>query len=284
MAKKKRRQTPAQAKLDIVIPVYGRLDLLENCLAHLPAALDGIEAKIYIVDDAGPDGDKIAGKLGGANVKIKRNPANVGFAATVNIGARLGRAPLILILNTDVDMQPASIRLMVEEIESDPKIGVVGPKLLFPADSTDPTRPAGKVQHAGMMVTIRGGITHSNLGWSEGHPKVNERRTLQAVTGACMLTTRKVWNEVLTLYRKNGDPTSGAMNEVYGKGTYEDIEYCFAVRTLGYTVIYIPTATGYHHVGASVTNSDSPYPMERNELVFRARCGTMLAWDEWRFY
>lgn len=282
MAKRKAR-TKEQYELDIVIPVYGRPDLLQKCLGSIEATKGDIKARLILVDDKGPNQDELKAvyqSLNGTS-RVSYNRENSGFARTVNAGVTLGSAPLILVLNTDIELQPGALQAMVSEFDN-PAVGVVGPKLLFPPDSYDPTRPAGKVQHAGLAVNWRGNIVHAQIGWSADHPAVNERRKMQAVTGACLMTRRQVWQQVISAYRKAGDPTGGAFNEVYGKGTYEDVEYCFAVRSGGHHVIYQPAAVAYHHVGASAEGAGG-YPVSRNEMIFKARCGPLLAWDEWRF-
>lgn len=282
MAKRKARQK-VEYDLDIVIPVYGRPDLLQKCLDSIEATKGDIKARLILVDDCGPDQEALGAvyrSLNG-NSRVSRNRENQGFARTVNAGVALGSAPFILALNTDIELQPGALEEMIVTF-ADPQVGVVGPKLLFPLDSCDPTRPAGKVQHAGLAVNWRGNIVHANIGWSADNPAVNKRRKMQAVTGACLMTRRETWRKVIEAYRKAGDPTGGAFNEVYGKGTYEDVEYCFAARAVGYQVIYQPAAVAYHYVSASAEAAGG-YPVNRNEMIFRARCGQLLAWDEWRF-
>lgn len=281
----KRRRKPRNLyDLDIVIPVYGRADFLGKCLDALDSATFAeIKARIIIVDDQGPDQEALDILYQSLNGKARlvRNSQNLGFPATVNAGVKAGNAPLILILNTDVELQPGAIIAMVDEFK-DPQVGVVGPKLLFPPDGSSPYGPAGTIQHAGLAVRFNGEIAHANIGWGADHPKVNERREMQAVTGACLMTRRSVWRGVIELYQQAGDP-SGAMNVVYSPGTYEDAEYCLAARSLDYKVVYQPAAVAYHSVGGSSADIGGGYPLSRNEMIFRARCGGMLAWDEWRY-
>lgn len=279
MAKRKRVPKQPKTKLDIIIPVYGQHELLEKCLASIKASAS---YQLIAVDDCSPENelDQIEKLYNEVGIIPLRNYENQGFAKTVNTGVNKGKSEMILILNSDIELLPDTIDQMIAEFDN-PEVGIVGPKLLFPLDSIDPQRPAGKVQHAGLSVDFQGQIRHNNISWDAGHPTVNSRQIVQAVTGACLMTRRSVFKEVHKQYRVNGDNTSGAFNEVYGRGTYEDIEYCFAARALGYQVIYQPKAVGYHYVGASIR--DEGYPVQRNEMIFRARVGQMLAWDEFRF-
>ena len=272
------------ALLDVVIPVYGRLDLLKQCLASLDETRGDVPLSVIMVDDFSPNLEEMLAyyETLPKEYAILRNAQNMGFPATANRGAMQGRSEFILFLSTDIVLQPGCIQAMLAEFD-DPKVGVVGPKLLFPEDSTEPSRAAGKVQHAGLCVDIQGNVVHANIGWGADHPKVNERRVVQAVTGGLIMTRRETWNKVAAHYKRIGDPTRGGFNLVYGRGTYEDVEYCIAARGNEYQVIYQPAAVATHHVGGSIRATGQGFELKRNEMIFRARCGHMLAWDMWRF-
>lgn len=269
------------SQLDIVIPVYGQAELLQHCIAALPEAAKDTSYRLILVDDCGPEQEQLGQvyqSLNGTS-KLFRNKQNSGFARTVNTGVSIGNAPFILLLNSDVILLPGAIPAMLKEFE-DSSVGVVGCKLLF-ADSRWGNE--GKVQHAGICQNVQGQLIHINLGWDSGHPKVNQRREMQMLSGACMMTRRETWRKVTAEYRKFGDPTNGAFNEVYEKGCYEDVEYCLAARAQGYKSIYTPSATGLHYVGASITAANEAYPLGRNSMIFMARCGHLVIYDEWKY-
>ncbi len=306
MAKSKRhkRQFPKRsarlpdADLDIVIPVYGRPDLLRECLKSVEVNCVGVNYQLIVVDDQSPNQaemEPIYSTLNGTLKRLVRHPQNMGFSATCNDGAAQGSAPAILFLNTDIVLQTGAVRAMLDTLWRDDlppamiapqtgPVGIVGPKLLFPEDSTDPARPAGKIQHAGMGFNLAGQPVHFNIAWSPDHPKVGMLRGVQAVTGACLMTRREVWRTVTEAYRAAGDPSGGGFNLVYGRGTYEDLEYCFAARSHGFRVVYEPRAVGYHHVGASAIADGQGYPLQRNDSIFKARCGHLMLYDEWLWY
>ena len=280
MAKRRQKLAP-EYDLDIIIPVYGQSDLLAKCLASIEATKGDIKARLILVDDCGPEQDKLKlvyQSLNG-NSTLIRNSQNSGFAYTCNTGVNRGNAPLILLLNSDVELKPGCLQAMVSEFDN-PDVGIVGPKLLF---GDNRWQHAGKVQHAGIAVNWYGQHIHVNLGWSTDHPKVNQRREMAAVTGACLMIRRKIWKEIHAQYRSFDDPTTGALNEIYTKGCFEDLELCYAVRAVGYKVVYQPQAEALHYVGASVTAAKEAYPIQRNGNIFQARCGHLLAFDEWMY-
>lgn len=305
MAKRRRPQRfpQSQHELDIVIPVYGQPDLLRECLKGVEVAGLDVDYQLFIIDDFSPNLDEmnvIYYALNGT-AKVAHNAQNMGFPHTVNRGVSLGTSPAILLLNSDVVLQTGALRAMlkmlwtdkpphhqIDPLPPDAPVGVVAPKLLFPPNQNDPQRPAGKIQHAGMGFNGSGKPVHINIGWSADNPKVNLPRSLQIVSGACLMTKREAWNQIISNYNRAGDPTSGAFNEMYGRGCFEDIEYCLAVRGHGYKVVYEPKAVGYHYTNASINaameRGEPGYPMQRNEAIFQARCGHMIYWDEWLWY
>lgn len=281
MAKRKRQPAKVEYDLDIIIPVYGQADLLAKCLASIEATKGDLKARVILVDDFGPEQEKlnpIYHSMNGSSLVI-RNRENSGFARSINNGVNRSNAPLILLLNSDTELQPNCLQEMVAEFENS-EVGVVGAKLIF---GDNRWQNYGKIQHAGIAVNWLGQHIHVNLGWNPDHPKVNERREMQAVTGACLMIRRKIWRDILANYKSFDDPTTGALNEIYTKGTWEDIELCYATRALGYKVIYQPKASALHYVGASVTGADEAYPAQRNASIFQARCGHLLIWDDWRW-
>lgn len=271
--------------------------MLRQCLEAVEVNTLAIDYNLILVDDKSPEPGEMEPLYSSLNGKAQllRHPENMGFPATCNDGAAQGTSPAILFLNTDVILQPGAIKAMLETLWIDNlppsmiaphegPVGVVGPMLLFPEDSTDAHRPAGKIQHAGMDFNLSGQPIHVNIGWSPDNPKVTMQRGVQAVTGACMMVRREAWNAVTKAYQLVNDPSTGGFNLVYGRGCFEDLEFCFAARSNNFRIIYEPKAIGYHHVGASIQDVGESYDLQRNASIFRARCGHLMLWGEWMYY
>lgn len=280
MSKRKRNYNEPKNKpkylLDIVLAVYGRFDLLKQCLDAIPNAAGNIDYRIILVDNNSPDQSEANAFYfslrENPKITILRNKQNLGFPKACNIGAKHGNAPLIFQLNTDVILQPNSIDLLVKALD-DPKIGTVGMKLLFPEDAGElkqnvSVRPSGKVQHVGLATNIRGDFFHIFLGWSSDHPKVNKVREVYAVTGAALMTRRFLWNKI------------GGFNEEYGLGTFEDVEYCLSVRDLGYNIIVETKAVGIHYTNATAEKYGIGYPLDVNRLLFMRKWARKMNWTE----
>lgn len=283
----RQKSTTPSALIDIVMLVFGEWALLEQAINTIEAACLGIEEgyRIIVVDNGTPEWRNKDGKtLSPAEQAIRvkellraqdgfyRIEENQGYPGGINFGVSKGKSPLILIWTADVTMTPGSILEMVKVMD-DPEVGIVGPKLLFPSDSS-PHGPPGTVQHAGIAFNIEGNPFHPLMGWSPNHPKVNIAKEVQAVTGAIFLTRRSLWFEI------------GGFWAGYGRGTFEDMEYCFAARAKNLKVIYHPLAWGTHHVGGSMVQGAEArgFALHINASLFRGRWGESLAWDEWRFW
>jgi GT2 family glycosyltransferase len=112
-------------------------------------------------------------------------------------------------------------------------VGVVGAKLLY---------SDGTIQHAGVVLK-RTGVAHHAFRWAPrevlGVPRLADLpRNCSAVTGACMLVPRRVFEEV------------GGFDEEL-RVVLNDIDLCLRIRERGYAVIYTPHALLYHHEGSS---------------------------------
>lgn len=267
MSRRNRKHGVSPALLDVVVTTAGRFDCLRDCLA----ALDKQDTphNVYIIDIASPAEERISNQDIFDNRNTKRLQQNVGFPAGANEGVRMGSAPLVLILNDDVTLFDGALAKMVERM-SDETIGVCGAKLMYPPNSTSPIRPAGKVQHVGLALNIRGEIIHPLSGWSADNPKTCNSREVLATTGACFMVRRNLFNK------------AGGFDLAYGKGTFEEVDLCFKIRQMGFRIFMDAEAKGYHYTGASAEKRQEGFPLAQNAAIFRSKwAGTPLfIWDD----
>ncbi|KKK97418.1 hypothetical protein LCGC14_2652940, partial [marine sediment metagenome] len=283
------RPPAARTLLDIVLPIYGEFGIAKLAIEKISGAaspLQGHEYRVIVIDNGTPDwvssedNTTITPKEMAVPVKellpssdyFFRVEQNVGYPGGVNHAVSQGRSPLIFVLTADVFLEPGAINAMVRLMD-DADVGVVGPKLIFPDEMESPHGPGGTIQHAGIAFNIQGKPVHVFIGWSRDHPKVNIRREMAAVTGACFITRRNLWQEI------------GGFDQRYGTGTYEDMDYCFSIRSMNKRVVYEPAAVGFHLVGGAMLQgaNKSGFNLPLNETIFRGKWAQMLSWDEWRY-
>lgn len=273
--------------LDIVILVYGAWDLALEAYQSVVKDLETVNEKVrvIVVDNGTPDEEgmpparecamalKEAIAVRQPHDRFYRSDESKGFPAGSNYGANRGKAPLIFFMNSDVVLHPGAISAMIKELDN-PAVGTVGMKLLFPENSKNGPPGSGPwIQHAGMFQDIDGEIRHAFLGWDANHWRVNQRREMCAVTGAALMTRRSLFDSL------------GGFAELYGMGTYEDIEYCFLTRANNLLVVFTPDAVGIHKVGGS--SSDGPgqgFNLVVNKSMFISRWQQNFAWDGWKYY
>lgn len=260
--------------VDVIICVYGRFDLLERCLASIPGAFGDISYRIILVDNFSPNQEEA--KQFYANHldtgKIIRNKRNLGYAPANNLGVRNSYSPLLFFLNSDVILDAGSVKQLITNLD-DVNIGVAGMFLTFPEDvnamGLKPMgRPVGKVQHVGLETNIHGQFIHMYVGWSADNPRVLARRESYAVTGAALLTRRKLFEKFK------------GFDEQYLGGCYEDVDYCMKVREAGYNIVVDVKAHGVHYTGASAESANIGFPMGDNQLKFIQKWKPKIKYSE----
>ena len=125
------------------------------------------------------------------------------------------------------------------------EVGIVGAKLYY---------PNGQVQHAGVIVGIRGIAGNMFRGLPKGYSgylhKASTQQDLSAVTAACMMVKRSVYEEV------------GGFEEQLAVA-FNDIDFCLKVRRCGYLVVYDPYVKLYHYESRSRGAEDNEEKIRR---------------------
>jgi GT2 family glycosyltransferase len=219
----------------IVIPVFNREDLTQQCLATLPPTLAGAGLGEVIVVDNGSDPATAAVLAAHPWVRVIRNERNLGFAAACNQGTRAAQGRYVVHLNNDTVGHPGWLAAMLRVFAEEPNVGVVGARLLF---------PDGTLQHAGVVAAPNRlgpegfGPYHFLWKWPGDTPAAMHRTDYDCVTGACLVMERDVYLEL------------GGFDEAYWNG-YEDVDLCYKARARGLRVIYEPSAVLIHYESQS---------------------------------
>ena len=229
-------------RVTIVIPTDGRVvrgpwgsrDLLLQCLRSIVDRTTYTNYELLIVDN-GRLSPLVLDLL--SQVPHRRlvyemtTPFN--FAAKVNFAARHARGEHLLLLNDDTEVITGEWITAMLEFSQQPQIGAVGGKLFF---------PDGRIQHVGVVLGIGGGACHVLAGQAGNSPgyfgSALVIRNYSAVTGACCMTRRAVFEEV------------GGFDERFALD-FNDVDYCLRVGARGYRIVGTPFAQLYHFEGAS---------------------------------
>ena len=220
--------------VSIVIPVYGQLEYTKQCLRSLYACSSSVDFEVIVVDNGSHD--ETAAFLAWAQAKygirVIRNETNLGFAKACNQGSAVARGPFLLFLNNDTIVCPGWLEPMVEVMSKEPRVGIAGSKLLY---------PDGRIQHAGVVIAdAPAPISPDHLYRGRRHdfPPANVQKDFQAVTGACLLVRKDLFEQV------------GGFDEAYVNGA-EDVDLCFKVRQKGWRIAYTPKSVLVHFESVS---------------------------------
>jgi O-antigen biosynthesis protein len=261
---------PAAPEVSIVVPLYKRIDLVEHQLLQfdrdpelqaqeLIYVLDSPELKTALADRA-----RQLARLYRVPFRIVTMAENAGFGAATNAGASVARGRLLLLLNSDVlPAAPGWLGKMQAFHDATPDVGALGAKLLYEDDS---------LQHAGLYFDmVREGPTagtwanmHYYKGLHKDLPAANVARPVPAVTAACLLIEKELFEQV------------GGMPDVYVQGDYEDSELCLRLLNEGRQNWYLPAAELYHLEGSSYSAAERGVTGSYNRWLQTARMGQAI--------
>lgn len=195
------------------------------------------------------------------NVRVLYYKEDFNYSRINNFGAKEANGEYVLLLNNDTEMiEPDSIKEMLD-VCMRPDVGIVGAKLLY-EDNT--------IQHAGVIIGFGGVAGHAFIGQDRDDngyfSRIISVQDLSAVTAACLMVRRSVFDEV------------EGLNEEF-KVAFNDIDFCLKVRKAGYLVVYNPYAQFYHYESKSRGQEDSADKVARFQQeigLFGERCGELL--------
>ena len=256
-----------QPRVSLLIPTRDRVDLLRQCVDSILEKTTYRNYEIVIVDNGSVEADTKAYfeevcKL--ANVRVLAFDAPFNYSKINNFGAENSEGELVGLLNNDIEViSPHWLTEMVSHACRS-EIGVVGAMLYYPNDT---------IQHAGVILGIGGVAGHAYVGMARGYPGDKHRaglvQNLSAVTAACLLVRRTVFNEV------------GGLDESFVVA-FNDVDFCIRVREAGYRNVWTPFAELYHHESASRGYEDTPEKIarfKREEQAMKDRWGEALLTD-----
>jgi GT2 family glycosyltransferase len=233
--------------LSVCILTHHQPDLLPRCVEHSLAEIEraGLRGEVTIIDNASFDGSPQATAARFRGVRVLRNEENLGFSAANNTAIRISTGRYVLILNDDAILEEDSLRLMVDKLESDPRIAAAGPKLLNPDGSVQRGFTNRSFPHvAGVLAQIllleepleRRIWTRKNFTMSRDPDAGGEAEHLAA---ACLLVRRDALISV------------GGFDETF-RYWFEDTDLCYRLKEAGWRLVYVPQARVTHHGSASL--------------------------------
>jgi GT2 family glycosyltransferase len=248
----------AQPPVSIVIPTNGQTReiryreevLAVHCVRSIVGSSTYENYEIVVVADTSTPAAVLEElrEAGGDRLRLVEYDRPFNFSAKINLGAAHSEGEHLLLLNDDIEVAtPAWIERMVM-YSSLEEIGAVGGRLLW---------EDGRLQHVG--VRFEGGLPgHPYRGFAGGFRGYGNEvlivRNALAVTGACLMTRRALFDEV-----------GGLSDDL--PVNYNDIDYCLKLRERERRVVYDPDLEMFHFESSSrsgdVEEWEKEYLLER---------------------
>ena len=222
--------------LSVLIVHFETPDLLRQCLASIFSEPTELSFEVIVIDNASRTTDVRQIALEFPDATFKFNSMNVGFAVACNQVVEMGSGRYILLLNPDTVILPQELSNLVLFMESHPKAGACGPRLLYPNGELQlscrefPTRLALALRISRLGHLIRHPVrSYLMADWDHAHIS-----QVDWIIGGCMMLRREAFEDV----------------DFFDEGFfmyYEDTDLCYRLKKKGWKVYYNPKISVVHH-------------------------------------
>lgn len=240
--------TPNTPLLSIIIVAYRSRDEIGACLTSLPAALEGREVEVIVVDNSPGDGAGDLVRTQFPRVAYVAPPANLGFGRANNLGYTRARGEFILFLNPDTVSNVPALAHCLARLRADERIGLISPRLVLADGTMDlacrrsiPTLWDGFCRASGLAAWFP--RTALFAGYNLTHLPDGGTYEVGAINGAFLLAPRRALETVA--------PDGQVFDEaffMYG----DDLDLCIRVARAGWKIVYDGAVSLTHLKGLSV--------------------------------
>jgi len=207
---------------DIIIPMWNQLQLTRECIEHIVKNTH-YPYRLIVIDNGSEreTQDYLKGLSSDNKLKLTliRNELNLGYIKAVNQGLQISDADYVCLLNNDVLVGEGWLSEMIKVANSNEKIGIVNPE-------------SDEVSYGSVEELLR--YKSKSLNSYQG--KFIE---VMAGMGFCMLIKREVISKI------------GLLDEIFGLGGWDDIDYSKRAWQAGYKCVKAKRAYAIHRVHSS---------------------------------
>jgi GT2 family glycosyltransferase len=240
--------------VSIVICTRDHESLLRKAVESIRMVSTYPNYEIVIVDNGSREPQAVAYLASLASqpgIRVIRDDSPFNYSRLNNGAVAQCLGEIVCLLNDDIEViTPDWIEEMVS-FAMKPDVGAVGARLWY---------PNGTLQHGGVIIGIGGVAGHAHLRLPKGQHGYFGRAVVQqelsAVTGACLMVRRAVFEHV------------GGLDEQIAVA-FNDVDLCLRLRAAGYRNIWTPFAELIHHESVSRGREDNPEKIARFQREVR---------------
>jgi GT2 family glycosyltransferase len=229
-------------KLSIIIVTWNSEEFIGGCLESILRTADESQLEIMVVDNF--SSDKTVGVVRQflPRVRLIENNKNLGYAQANNQGIEKSTGKYVLLLNPDTQVQADALGSMLRFMEANPKIGALGPQLLNPDGSIQPS--CREFPGFSTLIWEFSGASRifpkSNIfgRWRMGYFAFDQRREVDQPMGSCLMLRSEILKQV-------------GLFDVTFSMFFNDVDLCYRIKNAGWKILFFPEARVVHHRGSS---------------------------------
>lgn len=228
--------------ISIVIVTWNSKEFIRSCLESCLRSSEGLSREIIVVDNSSSDRTAQIVREFFPQVSLIENKTNVGYAKANNQGIAKSTGRYVLLLNPDTEVQGNALGLMLKFMEANPNVGALGPRLLNPDETVQPS--CREFPTFSTLIWEFTGLSRlfpksKILGsWKMGYFDFNQPREVDQPMGSCLMLKRETLEQV------------GLFDETFAM-FFNDVDLCYRVKKAGWKIFFSPEAQVVHHHGAS---------------------------------
>ncbi|RMH53340.1 MAG: glycosyltransferase family 2 protein, partial [Alphaproteobacteria bacterium] len=228
--------------LSIVIINWNTREMLRDCLASVYDTLGGLEAEVFVVDNASEDGSQDMVRRQFPQATLIANSENRGFAAANNQALEIARGRNVLLLNSDTLVHGDVLARSCDYLDSHPDVGVMGCRVLN-ADGSLQITGTGYPSLVNLALMATGLWKINSVPFFDRYQMTawdrRSEREVDVVSGCYMMVRKSAMDEV------------GLLDEsffFYG----EETDWCRRYKDAGWKLVVAPVGEITHFGGGSV--------------------------------
>ncbi|OVE77230.1 hypothetical protein BVX99_03140 [bacterium F16] len=233
---------PETSDVSIVILAHSGCEFTKTCLQSILDAAVHPKELIVVNNGATDDTASVLASFAGAfadtkvHYTILTNDHNMGCSKARNLGWEKATAPYVVFMDNDTVVCTKNyLETLVSEMEADPLLGVLGPKMIYPY-------MPHTIQCAGCAMNSKGRIRFRGRGADRYAPEYTVRISVPVLISACWIMRREFLE------------TLGGLDEYFHPVQYEDLDFCMRVNQAGYYCAYTPDVEVYHFEGVTTAS------------------------------
>lgn len=244
-------ETGVAPLVTVVIVHFDEEEYLQTCVNSILASTHS-HIECIVVDN----GKHCLAWLKEQNVVLIKNKANLHFAASCNIGIQQAKGEYVFVMNDDIEVEPDCIARLLRVARQHPEAGICSPKML------------DYYQRSVFHSSAAGGALDV-LGYPFARGRVFDTVETDSGQYATPQLLEVFWGSGAALFARKDIVAQAGLFDPDFLFYMEEIDLCWRVHLLGYTIFYVPDARIYHIGGVNLKRKDMfrMYLLHRNSLI-----------------